>query len=558
MPKIAQYEPDQVRTQVVAQPLAQDAPTGAFGGQIAKGVADVVSAGIQLKGRIDTTSSEEALVQFERDKNSLFFNPDTGYFNSQGRDAYDQSADVSKAVEELKVQYGSTLNAQSKQLFDRSADAHITRSNADIARHASKGLKAWEIATIESQVENSLENASLYWNDADRLRVQSVLGRQAIIESSEMMGIGSEATAEKLQTFESAFANSTINAAIQSSASDGQEALDQYGDRLEGPDKVKIDAAIERKVKVEKTQADAVSAVLTAGKLIDQYDNRSDIIDEVNKIPDGELRKKTMTESMSQFSRREQAEKEKSNDHYQAAIGQVNEGLSPGEMEAQNPEAWLGMTNSQRNNILSGKHMITDQVTLANFRLLGVKDKAAFDPMSISDKVKPADLQKVISEVNSAKKGKQGSRVKRLASKSMEVAEGAFGKESGWTTRRGKPTEKGKLANQFMNDLQDSIDEFEEDKQGLITPAEENQMISEFTRQIVVERSAFGFDFLASDTEIDLSNTPADDVRILNQIIDNTPGIDVSDLTAAYQFLIDNESPVTLSSLRNVYKQGRQ
>ncbi len=558
MPKIAQYEPGQVQTQVVSQPLAQNAPPGAFDTPIARGVTDIARAGLELKQRIDTTSSEEALVQFERDKNDVFFNPESGYFNSQGRDAYDKSADTSKALEELKMRYGETLNAQSKQMFNQAADAHITRGKADIARHASKGLKAWEISTIEAQVENSLENASLYWGDSDRLKVQNVLGRQAIIDSSDMMGISAEAKAEKLQTFESAFANSTINAAIQSSALEGKDALDEYGDRLEGPDKVKIDAAIEKKTKTEKTQADATSAVLTASKLVDQYESRTDIIEEVNKIKDADLRKETMSQSMSQLSRKKQAEKEQSNDFYQTAIGQVNNGLSPSEMKSQDSEAWLGMSDVQRNNILSGKHMITDQVLLSQLRSLPTTEKAKLNAVDFADKLKPSDLQKLTTEIESAKKGKQGSRVKSLSSKSMAAAEGAFGKKSQWVTKRGKQTEKGKRANEFLSDIQDAIDEFEEDKQSKITPAEENQLISEFTQRIVVERSALGFDFLAPDLEIDLSNVPANDVRVLNRIINSTPNIDVADLTDAYQFLIDNKKPVTPVSLSNVYKQGRK
>lgn len=557
MPKIAQYEPDQVRSQVAEQPLARGAPPGAFGNQIAKGVTDVVSAGLQMKRRIDVTLSEEALVQFERDKNDIFFNPDTGYFNTQGRDAYDKSADTSKALEDLKKKYGETLNAQSKQLFDRAADAHIARSKADIAKHASKGLKAWEIATIESQVENSLENASLYWNDPDRLRVQNVLGRQAVIDSSNLMGIGPEATAEKLQTFESTFANSIINAAIQNSADEGKVAFEKYGDKLEGPDKVKIEAAIEKMLKTEKIQADATAAVLTASRLVDQYESRADIVEEVNKIEDVELRKKTMTETMIQFNRKKRAEKEQAYEYYQTVIGQVNDGLSPTEIESKNPEAWLGMTDIQRNNILSGKHQLTDQVVLANFRLLGLKEKAKFDPMSIADKVKPSDLQKVISEVNAAKKGKQGSRVISFTSKSMEAAEAAFGRRSTWKLKRGGGyTESGRKAKQFLTDLQHAVDEFEENKQSKITPAEEDKLINEFTRKIVVERSAFGLDFLAPDIEIDLSNTPAADVRVLNRIINNTPNIDVKDLVDAYQFLIDNDQPVTVNSLKSVYEQG--
>lgn len=556
MPKIAQYQPNQVSTQVVPQPKASgNAPAAAFGAPIAQGMKDIAQAGLDLSRRVDTTSAEEALVQFEKSKNDLFFNPKTGYFNTQGRNAYDGSTTANKALEELKTKYGDALNTQSRLMFDKAADNHIMRGQVDISRHAAKGLKSWEVATIEAQVENTIENASLYWNDPKKLKVQEVLGRQAIIDAAEMQGIGAEATAEKVQTFESAFAKTTIEAATQNSASDGKKALKDYGDLLEGPFKVKMKAAIDAKAKSEKTQFNAQQAVLTATNLTAKYDNRADIMAEVDKIKDPELRKDTMSEAMSQFSRREQARKETANDNYNDAIGLVNQGLTHTEIAAQNPEAWEGMTDLQRNNIQSGKHMLTDQILLSKLRSLPVKDKAQLNATDYSAKLNNSDLQKLTGEINAAKKGKAGSRVMSLSKKSMDAAKAAFpGK---WNTKSGM-TNRGKEANEFLQTLQNAVDEFEEDKGSKITPDEENKLIGDFTRAITIERSAFGFDFLASDIEIDLSNTPAKDVRVLNKIINATPDVDLNDLTAAYQFLIDNDQAVTPETLRTVYSQGRQ
>ena len=557
MPKVAQYEANQIQSQVVSQPLAKDAPAAAFGAPIAKGVFDVAKAGIELKQRVDTTSAEEALVNFERDKNDLFFNPESGYFNTSGRNAYDNSVAATQAMDDLKLKYGEALNQQSKQMFDKSADAHVLRGQVDITRHSAKGLKTWEVATLESQVENSLENASLYWNDPDRLKVQIINGRQAVIDSAEMMGIGAEATAEKLQTFDSSFAKTSIEAAIQTSSVDGKDAMSTYGDKLEGPDKVKLEGMIEKKAQVEKTKADAQQAVMTANRLVDTHDNRSDIMEEVNKIEDPELQKKTRVEVTAQFNQKRTAEKEHQNANYQDAISLVNKGATPAQVESQNPEAWVGMTDLQRNNILSGKHVITDQVLFNRLRSLPTTEKAKLNAADYSAQLRPSDLQKLTTEINSAKKGKPGSRVKSLSSKSMAAAEGAFGKKTKWRKKSGGVTEKGKRANQFLTDLQDAIDEFEVSKGGaLITPSEEDKIIGEFTRQIAVERSAFGVDIFAADVEIDLSNAPAKDVRMLNQIIDNTPNIDMVDLTDAYQFLIDSGQPITSQTLRNVYSQG--
>ena len=557
MPKVAQYEPNQVQSQVASQPLAKDAPAAAFGAPLAKGVMDVAQAGFELKQRVDTTSSEEALVNFERDKNDLFFNPESGYFNTVGRNAYDNSVTANKALDDLKLKYGEGLNIQAKQMFDKSADVHITRGQVDITKHSAKGLKTWEVATLESQVENTIENSSLYWNDPDRLRVQNILGRQAVIDSADMMGVGAEAKAEKLQTFDSSFARASIEAAIQSSSVDGKEAMSSYGAKLEGPDKVKLDGMIEKKALVEKTKADSEQAVLTANRLVDTHDNRSDIMEEVSKIKDPALQKKTRTEVTAQYNQKRNAEKEKQNSDYNDAIAEVNKGATPTQVQSLNSEAWEGMSQLQQNNILSGKHTVTDQRLFTRLRLLPTAEKAKLNPTDYSAQLRPSDLQKLTTEVNAAKKGKPGSRVKSLSSKSMQAAEGAFGKKAKWSRKSGGMTVKGQAANQFLTDLQDAVDDFEESKGGaLITPAEEDKIIGEFTRQITVERSAFGFDILATDTEIDLSNAPANDVRMLNQIIDSTPNIDMVDLTDAYQFLIDNDQPINAQTLKNAYSQG--
>lgn len=558
MPKIAQYQPNQVQTQVVPQPRASaSVPSAAFGGPIAKGMMDLAKAGAALSQRVDTTSAEEALVQFERDKNDLFFNTETGYFNTQGRNAYDGSVSATKALEELKVKYGDALNTQAKLMFDRAADRHVASGQVDISRHASKGFKAWEVATMEAQVENSIENASLYWNDPHKLKVQKELGRQSVMDSAEMQGIGAEATAENLQTFDSSFAKTAIEAAVQNSASEGKKALKEYGDMLEGPFKVQMKAKIDAKAKSEKNQYNAQQAVLTATNLTTKYDNRADIIAEVDKIKDPDLRKQTMSEAMSQYSRREQARKEQANDSYNEAIGMVNQGLTHTQIAAQNPEAWEGMTDLQRNNIQSGKHMITDQIEYNRVMALPQNELIKVDVNDLSGKVNPKDLRKIATKQNNAKKFEPDVRAETFSKKLNKAAQNAFpGK---WKqSKSGKATPRGEKADALMKDIRDAVTQFQADNNRKITPTEEDAIIGEFTREIVIERSAFGLDILASDVEIDLSNTPAKDVRVLNRIINATPDVDLNDLTDAYQFLIDNGQTVTADNLRSVYSQGRQ
>lgn len=531
MPKISQYEPDQIRQQVVAQPTAKDAPRGAFDPVVGKGLLDIAQAGIDIKKRIDTTSAEEALVKFERDKNDILYNPDTGYFNTQGRDAYDNSSTATKSIEDLKKSHGEKLGQQSKVMFDNAADKHITRSQLDVARHASKGLKTWEIVTLESQVENSVENAALYWDDENRLKVQNVLGRQAIFDSAKMMGLGFEATAEKVQTFESSFARATVEAATQNSSANGKESLEKYGSRLEGPDKVKMEGLIEKKEKTEKTQNDARAAVLTSNRLVDQYDDRKDAVEEVNKIKDVDLRKKTMTETMSQFSRKKQAESEFRASSFEDAEDMIIKGGSAEQYKADNPEGWESLSEKQKRSIDSGIVSVTDWNAFSDLMLLPKKELAKVDPTDHFDKLAKTERSRLISAVKSANgtgssKDKVDHQVGRTRSAQTTAAvEQLFGKKRAWSDS------KREQANAFYALLDDEVNFRESELDRKLTSEEYTNILSGLTRTAVQEGRIW-------DTKLDLTDVPSDDVPVLSK------------------FLRDNNVPVTAENLIKAYKQA--
>ena len=105
MPKIAQYGEAEVTTQIATSPRARVPRGESF---IAQGAADLAT-GIEAMGvRIDTTEAEEAAVSFEQEKNDLFFNPDSGYFNTRGKNALD-GADVCSVLYDLSPKPPSTI-----------------------------------------------------------------------------------------------------------------------------------------------------------------------------------------------------------------------------------------------------------------------------------------------------------------------------------------------------------------------------------------------------------------------------------------------------------------
>lgn len=529
---IVQAQGDQVRTQLARQPRASaNVHAAAFGAPITEGLVDLAQAGLNINKRIDTTSAEEALVSFERDKNNLFFDPNTGYFNTQGRNAYDGAGVANSALEGLKKKYGTDLSPQARRMFDATADIHITRAGRDIGRHASKGLQTWETATLDAQTENTLENASLYWSDPDQMRVQRVIGEQSIIDSSKTTGIGPEATAEKLQNYRSVFASNAVTAATQSSAAEGQAMLDQQSNVLEGPDKVKLTSAIESKQKAEKTQSDAQAAVLTSTNLVSQFDNRSDIIAEVNKIEDPELRKKTMSESMLRFGQKRQAQSEERADAFERAESHVITGGSAETYKAEDPEGWNDLSPKQQRSITSGKAVVTDWNEFSRLMIMPKSELAKVDPTDHYSDLAPAERKTLISAVKSSKgTGTSSDKTdhqtgRTRGAQTTSAVNQLFGKPSKLNK------DKQEQVNAFYAVLDDEVNSRESVKGSKLTSEEYTNVLSGLTRSIVKEGLVF-------DTELDLTDIPADDVPVLSK------------------FLRDNGVPVTSDNLIKAHIQA--
>jgi len=541
MPKVAQYGDPKVQTQIARQPRANASAGNAqfqANQKVAQGLASVATEGAKMVQRFDTTSAEEALVQFERDKNNLFFEPEKGYFNTQGKNAFDAAGATNEALAELKKRYGENLNTNARAMFDKSADVHITRSQADIARHSAKGLQAWEVATIKSQVENTVENASLYWNQPDQLAVQNALGRQAVLDSAQLEGIGPEATNERLQTYDSSFNKTAISTATSNSAADGQALFDKYSGRLEGPDKIKLEKEIAAKTKAEKIQSDSQTAIATGVKLVNEYDSREEIRTEVNNIKDPELRNKTMTEAMRQFNLKKQGESEAQSASFEVAESHIYDGGSAETFQAEDPEGWERLSAKQKKSLESGKPVVTDWNVYSDLMTLPKADLAKVNPADHLDKLAPAERNKLISAVKSAKgtgsaSDKIDHQVGRTRSAQTTAAvEQILGKKNKWND------DKRTQADSFYDLLDSEVKYREQQKDGSLTSQEFTDVLSDLTREVTIERSAFGVSFLYPNVDQNVTDIPPANVRVLSQ------------------FLRDKGIPVTADNLLKAQRQA--
>ncbi len=569
MPKVAQYSNNQESTQVVTGAKASAAGAGgvrpvksslpglkarlnrndrtaeldrqgknAIVGGVLDAASTMAKAAAEFKQRANETAAEEALLRFERDKNKIFFDPDSGYFNTQGRNAYDSGEATLTSLGKLKSQYGENLDQGARDLFEKAAKVHISRATVDVHRHASKGFKAWEAATTQAQVENTLENASFYFNQPDQLAVQNNLGRQAIMDQSKREGIGSEATAERLQTFDSEFAKATISAAVSRDSATGKAALEAYGELLEGPLKRKFEVQIEKSVKAEKTGFNAQQAVLKGTRLSDIYDDRESIRSEVNKISDPKLRKSTMREAMYQFDLKRKAEKEAQGDAFEAVEEHLLNGGSVETFKASNSRAWNRMTAKQRKSLMEDKAVETDWNTYSNLMTKSPAELAKVDPVDYYEKLGITERKALITAVKSAKgkatkTEKVDSQVGRTRAAQVKTAlVTMFGKENDRSEKERTKVEA------FYSLLDEEVGHRE--SEGALTSEQFTQVLSELTRKVAIEKSFLSVDRFWPDSEASVADMDAEDV------------------TALSRFLRDNNIPVTAENLVKAQRQAKK
>ena len=190
MPTVLEYNP-QGRSSPTAgparsiggpEPLKQANPVESFGvapvnptaignatSDLGQGISKFAASMQAMQQRVNTTAAEEQLVKFSKAKNDLFFNPESGYFNTRGRQAYDEAKPFTQQIEELQRVYSDELsNTEARNMFVRASDSQVVSARSDVMRHASTQFDAWERATIGSRIEDATENGALYWNDPDK------------------------------------------------------------------------------------------------------------------------------------------------------------------------------------------------------------------------------------------------------------------------------------------------------------------------------------------------------------------------------------------------------
>jgi len=539
--KIPEYGEQRVDLQVAKTPRANYQPAGAApGAGLGEGISALAKAGEAIVDDISTTEAEEALTKFEREKNALFHNPDGGYFNTQGKDAYDMQGRVTESLTKLKKNYSESLSAGARDKFNRVAEKHVTQGMSNIQQHAFKGFKAWEVATIKAGVENSIENIALDWGNKENVALQFELGRAAIRDAAKLEGISGEALNEQLQNFDASAAQAAIKAATAESAEKGMEALDLYGERLEGADKAIIKDGIETKSRQEKQRDDAIAAVSITNNVLTRYKSLSEMQDAVREKTknDPELMGKALRELQSQFANKRSADADARVQNFELAEDFIYKGGTAAQFMATNEAAWDSLTVTQRRSIESGKPVTTNWNKYNEFMLMDPVELAKVDPNKYVPHLAKEERNKFYTAYKAARKGEKSSEHqvgRTIAAQTKSTVEQILGKKSkDWST------EKQATADKVYKLIDDEARARKVQLKRDLTSDEYTDLLNGFTRKVARDKSILGISYKS-------------EVRLKDAVLD-LPQDEIDILTNT---LRANNLPVTNKNLINLYEQVR-
>lgn len=246
MPKVPLYQQPVVQARPMPAPqLAYqqiDVPRGAFdagGTALAEGGRQVMAAADRMAQHAmkmaeddAKTAANEALSAFQSSKRDMLFHRDDAYFRQSGRAAYDGFSKLQPMLEEERQRMGANLPEAARRLYDQFSMRDLSGDLDAAARHAASEREKWRDGVTASTANNSMGEASQYWNDPVKRDGALTAGRNAIIDRATERGWGLDDPRTQAQLRE--YDSKSTAAVIKRMAQDDPMAAKRFFDEHQG------------------------------------------------------------------------------------------------------------------------------------------------------------------------------------------------------------------------------------------------------------------------------------------------------------------------------------
>lgn len=246
--QVPRYEQGQVQQRVAPSVRQQEAPSGAFGGQVgdaiqrAGGMLGKIAE--QERQRIDTAAVMEAEAELRGTQNSLLFGDGSGQnrgaYGTTGKDAFGLPERVLPELDKRRQAIAGRLIGRQRELFQQRTADWGAQTQGDLLRHVARESERYTAETTKAYIESAGQTALLYYTDPVKIDAEIQRAQDAYIVGNP--GEPPEATKVALNKIDSTVRKGIVERLIVESPSRAQAYYQQNRERFNGEDQ----AAIER------------------------------------------------------------------------------------------------------------------------------------------------------------------------------------------------------------------------------------------------------------------------------------------------------------------------
>lgn len=239
MVKVPVYERDVRLTPIHRQGVDIRATPQAFGSdigagmqQVGKGLGDLAASVKAVKDLEDETLVRQRRNQYMQERDTLMYDPESGYMNTSGKNAMDQRGVFNDNMRKVREKYANGLTPAQQSLFDKSIETLELDSKRSAMVHNGAELKRFVVSEGNAAAENFRQEALRNVNNpamADKYLSAAI---NELREVARKQGVSGEVLDVEERKF---LSDSRYNAAMLLAAKDPLQAQayhDKYKDQF--------------------------------------------------------------------------------------------------------------------------------------------------------------------------------------------------------------------------------------------------------------------------------------------------------------------------------------
>jgi|GEM_PF-6672708 len=329
MPTVPIYQDGGVVTTAVQSPRASGAlPQGAYGADLARGLNALGNVGHEIaldqKKLDDETKVKEREVAYTREVRDLLYNPETGFYNLNGKHAVESRAEVKEKLESLRSSYaGMAENNAQKRLFNHALNLRHEKMLGSIDSFVSRERESWQLETAKARAAEQMSLALDNINDPKALKQSLATGLAEIQAQARLAGLSPESAQLAAAQYQDRFHAAIISSLITNDrGAEAETYLVANADNITSAARDKLKKATEQAGRLGRVQAQTDTIVAGGGSL-------SEMLSQARAIDDPKVRKDVVSAVKLRFNEQQTIRKFNEQETRLNAVRHVLQGGDP-------------------------------------------------------------------------------------------------------------------------------------------------------------------------------------------------------------------------------------